>query len=179
VCKDFTQSELERYNELRAILKNEKEKTTMNREILFRGKSLFKSEWWQGYYIYSRYDNKHYIVQDSIISGNINQFVSFAHFAEVDFNTIGQYTGIQDENGAKIFEGDIIKAKGLNFVVEWVEEYLTYAIIKTPAYSVYKDDNYFKYSHLETNDKIYFICQLEAYEIAVIGNIHDNPEMIK
>lgn len=58
----------------------------------FKGKSIYKGEWWEGYYVYSSYEDKHYIVQDAKISGSIGQFVRFCHFTEIDPNSLTQIT---------------------------------------------------------------------------------------
>ena len=57
-------------------------------KIRFKGKAYHKGEWWTGFYIYSSYEKKHYIVQDAIETGQKNGSVSFAHFAEVDPSTL-------------------------------------------------------------------------------------------
>lgn len=64
------------------------------REILFRGKRLDNGQWVYGYYAYDR-GKYHYIKS---VDDSFNY--------RVDPDTVGQYTGLKDKDGNKIFEGD-------------------------------------------------------------------------
>ena len=96
---------------------------------------------------------------------------------EVDTETVGQYTGLSDKNGRKIFEGDIVKYTHFgkfsdNDELEEAEEkdecidvirFVNGKFIPFPKR--YDCDDYW-YSYADDN-------------FEVIGNIHDNPELIK
>lgn len=141
------------------------------REILFRAKRSGKDEWVQGYLtkiwgmlrIIDKHDeNKAFVIDD---------------------DTIGQYTGLKDKNGRKIFEGDILEAKNkitFNTVVKYGEYTPNYFMklmeehrgraTNTKFYGLYCET-------LGTENKELVITNSTQY-FKVIGNIHDNPEFL-
>ena len=123
------------------------------REILFRGKRVDNGEWVEGYY-YLHQDGISYIIIHS------TGYPSNRYF-EVLSETVGQYTGLCDKNGTRIFEGDIIRDEdGDIMVVKWLTESAAFVLEPKPYAS------------------IYFYGTLSS-RIEVIGNIHDNPELLE
>lgn len=75
------------------------------RQILFRGKKIDNGEWTYGLYFEHSIDGqkKSYIKYQTFDEGFVTD--------EVNTDTIGQYTGIRDDEGVKIFEGDIVEVR--------------------------------------------------------------------
>ena len=145
------------------------------REILFRGKTK-DGEWVYGCY----YKQKQFygekvesdciIVTDDILSNDLG-----LDYEEVIPETVGQFTGLIDLNGKKIFEGDIIANYfgEIYGVVEYGESSFDSGILKYTGYfckpsRVYDDGNLY-----DESDEDYW----DRHQ--VIGNIHDNPELLK
>lgn len=134
------------------------------RDILFRGKDLETGEWVYGYFTYccSRYDDPEKesvadiipVDTDRIYTGEYNCH----QVHEVDINTVGQFTGLVDKNGTKIFEGDVLES-----------DYRPNAQIHTIRLLVTDIRNFGK-------DKP---CEMFARLYSVIGNIYDNPELLE
>ena len=136
------------------------------REILFRGKRTDNGEWIEGYY--AKQSNhacfahelkyQHFIFKDVCLDFNLGGLQEF----EIIPETVGQFTGLTDKNGVKIFEGDIVTGY---FNHEKIVGYIFYGgdaqffIQRNGIYGI----------GLDNSD-----CWLE-----VIGNIHDNPELLE
>lgn len=118
------------------------------REILFRGKND-RGEWIEGFYI-----------KDAIETYIYDKYRNI-RMQSVILETIGQYTGLIDKNGKKIFEGDIVNEYDMpkkisnTGIVKWSNMFVGWHISQTRS----------MYCH-----------EYMSYE--VIGNIHDNPELL-
>lgn len=136
------------------------------REILFKGKQSIDNEWCEGYYysdgtkFYIAYEGK----KDCIIH-------------EVIPKTVGQFTGLTDKNKKKIFEGDIVKC-----TYEPNDCSFTAVVMFGNSNGEYDWGFQLKrISGANVNTDILLWVEAEdagAY-IEVIGNIHDNPELLK
>lgn len=136
----------------------------MNREILFRGKRIDNGEWVEGYFCpcsFGRFPCKPAIISTEKLEQGAWEPV------KVDLATVGQYTGLTDKNGKKIFEGDVVTdcEYGGVYSVRYFgdNEY--------PAFDVSPE--------LETVEcnGLSFLSNVNCLE--VIGNIHDNPELLE
>jgi hypothetical protein len=142
------------------------------REVLFRG----KLDWhWDGINIF--YAEEAY--KDGWVYGQlarnaygmawiIGDIVNWSeghicpkYWIPVDPKTVGRYTGLKDKNGVKIFEGDVLGGIVGGGVVVWIDRETRYGI-----------------SLLGEVHEVY-LQELEQADLEVIGNVHDNFELLE
>ena len=123
------------------------------REILFRGKRT-DGVWEFGYYFAKPIQEKHFILCGE------NQWM-------VCKESVGQFTGLTDKNGKKIFEGDVV-------LYPWNDQ------DKPERFTIkFKDGQFVASPVKETEDYWDFMVGGYSKEMEVIGNIHDNPELLE
>ncbi|MCC8160099.1 MAG: YopX family protein [Oscillospiraceae bacterium] len=122
------------------------------RTILFRGKCDFGPDWKYGYLTAKKFE-------DGVLLYILTDYM--AKYSIIP-NTIGQYTGLDDKNGKPIYEGDIVKLKDNEDdtgVIKWADG---------EAMFMFKADTWCTdFDHIDCED------------VEVIGNIHDNPELLE
>lgn len=123
-----------------------------SREILFRGKQVQTGEWVYGSLVRSP---EHYAIVQYLDMG----FNKFPCYFEVIPETVGQFTGLTDKKGVKVFENDIIHNSwnGKKYFVKFVN---------CSFYMCFSDLDIYPISYMSQNN------------LKVIGNIHDNPELL-
>lgn len=158
----------------------------MNREILFRGKRVDNSEWVYGYYLpwhavtdlqgnepYAQIFEEHKVKGKYVAKG----------WVRVKFNTVGQFTGLTDKNGNKIFEGDIVK-------VTYTEQRQYQGVSYQDEHSCVEEVIYneksacFMLKIMCEDIPLYrplhnFGSLANIKELEVIGNKWDNPELLE
>jgi uncharacterized phage protein (TIGR01671 family) len=122
------------------------------RQILFRGFNRKNGVWLYGFYLQNR--GAHFVCPDEFAEGK-----SWDDY-EIDPETRGEYTGQKDKNGQEIYEGDIMRdVDGNTCEVIWQQE----------------SAGFRQYDHvLQLCDNF-----IEEEFDEIIGNIHDNPELLK
>lgn len=142
-----------------------------NREILFRGKRKDNGEWIEGFLISENQINtfieKEHIEFNSYLGVTEVEAYQVLESIEINPDTVGQFTGLKDKNGKKIFEGDICGCfcNTQRFVVKYCEERCGYFFDDCVS-SGYSDASPECLGNLRDT-------------IEVIGNIYDNPELLE
>lgn len=134
------------------------------REILFRGKRLDGCSWIEGYYV-EQYKAQMIYIPNVEVYGD--------EYYHIIPETISEFCGLTDKNGKKIFEGDIIACKNYD------EELVVEGVVKYGKFNCSCCDGVYGW-YIDGGD----IRRLDDWMVddsnaEVIGNIYDNPELIK
>ena len=134
---------------------------------MFRGKGKYSGEWIYGI-VYCKqtawkrektaYYNGMFITTGiHYISGKAGENEELEEY-EVIPETVGQYTGLTDKNGKKIFEGDIVKVSN---------KFIDYVVFDCGCFNMERQVMNYEFTYQDFKN------------IEVIGNIYDNPELLK
>jgi uncharacterized phage protein (TIGR01671 family) len=137
------------------------------REILFRGKRIDNGEWVEGGIVHQTDFYGDSIDRYFIIDGTETDDVIGPAY-QVDTSTISEFTGLTDKNGKKIFEGDIVSC--VAYIGMGYREKRGKVVYQAPEFLVdCKHHNVMIFSQYAAENK----------DLEVIGNIHDNPELLE
>ena len=152
------------------------------REILFRGKRLQGGNWVEGYFFKSDINKRERESGKAtmIFTPDCDTFIMVPECHNsfmVVSDTVGQYTGLDDKNGKRIFEGDILNiakiADGLGGYYQPPLDYHVNVVVKWDLcawmWETLCDDKRY----------ITFPDAWCHYECEIIGNVHDNPELLE
>ena len=142
---------------------------------LYRGKRKDNSEWVEGGYSRCNKDGSTFIT----IMGK-DHISYFGFHAEVDPDTVGECTGLKDKNDKLIFEGDIIKFGDNPLIVFWNDEAFGWYAKKLVDYvSMQFYINCSDWNYIDLGWIAAEVPCIGKMTTEVIGNIHDNPELLK
>lgn len=142
----------------------------MNNRYAFKGKRKDNGQWIYGDLIIDQYGEYYIHPNANAFSVNEYNLAKCIQMIEVIPETVGQCTGLKDKDGKLIFKGDILQFKnddGDNslYVVYWSESQL--------AWQVQEITCYVKRGYYGVDE----LCEFRDYP--VVGNIHDNPELLE
>ncbi len=140
----------------------------MNERFLFRGKREDNGEWVEGFLSKSRGENK----QLELCIDHEEKGVMCSSIVIPE--TVGQCTGLKDKNGKLIFNGDILESRASENKEDWKKWVVTFS----DGSFCFEREIPRKRKH-EYEENLLCVDEIELYGLTVIGNIHDNPELLQ
>lgn len=138
------------------------------RTIKFRGKLIDNSEWIYGVPI-NTHIGDYIVTEENPHVCSLYGYMEIDEFGQVDPDTVGQFTGLYDKNGKEIYEGDIIGCHDPE--------------IKHLIFYNEKEGRFMAALNGDIENYFVSVCGLDnscwVASKEVIGNIHDNPELLK
>lgn len=144
----------------------------MSREILFKAKRVDNGEWCYGVPLVEGWSKTTYIASYEYSS------LAFVQKIEVIPETLGQFTGLTDKNGKRIFEGDVVRVKGVEGDENWKDyDEIGKVVFVEGAFriEVPKEYNGIKYYYKIHS---YYMTTADWVTREVVGNRFDNPEFL-
>jgi uncharacterized phage protein (TIGR01671 family) len=144
----------------------------MKREHLYRGKRTDNGEWVEGNLV--TVSGKSYIFPKNFL---FSMMFSYHSDYEVIPETVGQFTGLIDKNGVKVFEGDVFSLQlsdgcKLLKVVKYIPEKCGFCVANVKNLPDESWSDIWSSFYQEWFDKV-------AYKYVHFGNIHNNPELME
>ena len=147
----------------------------MNNRYICKGKRKDNGEWVYGFYVFQRKrsgkfgqvlseldSNRHFIID---AQGKSNEVIP---------ETVGQCTTLTDKNGKLIFEGDIVESRASENKEDWKRWVVTFS----DGSFCFEREIPRKRKH-KYEENLLCVDEIELYGLTVIGNIHDNPELLE
>lgn len=144
-------------------------------EILFRGQRCSDGEWVYGFYVESKYSwrghkpHRSWIVPNAISNGGF--FNILGRYAVKD-DTVGQFTGMTDKNGVKIFEGDVVDV--CDYTSVYASKYRGVVKMYRGSWCVEYEDSILD---MVAHPRLFF-DDFADRKTEVFGNIYDNPDLL-
>ncbi|GEM_PF-432985 len=174
----------------------------MDRQIIFRGKRIGDGKWIEGYLV-ERLPPKHCVTPKDYEPEPSEWYIVETGFADwdmprplnitkVDGNTVGQFTGLVDRNGTKIFEGDLLERKYRSMNIRGqMSDHCDREVVSFGRCELTIDDiDLVTYCWMLGNEPLedddLALCTSEplwwlasgSLQYTVCGNIHDNPDLV-
>lgn len=138
---------------------------------MFRAKRADNGEWVEGYYIYRRPGNSGYIVSDNGVGFFVERVVP---------ETVCQYTGLNDKNGNKIFDGDLLDSDLYPFYSDGKHNYFAEIFLLDEQLTTCIEAIRYPNSNVRgiSDGLIDYVENFHSENWEIIGNIFDNPELL-